>query len=140
MHAGSFALLGRPRNHIDSPSFRGEANGIFQEVLEHLAQAPCIACDGRDFLRLVSGLIPALQMERKALPQRLRYVLLSQGKGLAHDRRNIQQAIGELKGACLELSDLEMILQALAACRIISRNSRCSSRESRSDWRMSFDV
>ena len=140
MHAGSFALRGRTRNHIDSPSLGGEADGIFQEVLEHLAQAPRIACDGGDLLRLVAGLIPALQMERKAVPKRHRYVLLSKGKGLAHDRRNIHQAIGELKGACLELSDLEMILQALAACRIISRNSRCSSRESRSDWRMSVDV
>src|SRR5690242_5619 len=97
MHAGSSALRGRTCNHIDSASLRGEADGIFQEVREHLAQAARIACDGGDLLRLVAGLITALQKERKAVPKRHRHVLLSKGNGLAHDRRNIYRAIGELK-------------------------------------------
>src|SRR6266700_251744 len=66
-HAGRSSLRSWPRNHINAASRRGIVDGIVQQVVKHLAQAPGIAFDWGDFLCLVPEPIPALQMKREAI-------------------------------------------------------------------------
>jgi len=110
-HAGRSSLRSWPRNHINAASCRGIADGIVQQVFKHLAQAPGIAFDRGDFLCLVPEPIPALQMKREAISERLGDVSLCSGDGLSGERGDVDQAIVELKRACLDLGDFEQAIR-----------------------------
>jgi hypothetical protein len=111
MLTGNPSLRRWPRNHINSASFWGVADGIFQQVFKHLAQALYIAFDRGNCLCLVPGLIPALQMKREAISERLGDVPLCRADGLTRECGDVDQTIIELKNACLELSYLEQSIR-----------------------------